>query len=360
MTEVAGFDRIEVSDADVEAVLDCLGSGWLTMGPRIQAFEKAFSERVGLEHAIAVSSGEVGVHLSLLGIGVGRGDEVLVPGIGTGRVADSVRSTGAEPVGVDVRSVADPVLDPAAVEAAIGPRTRAVVVVHPLGHAGPVDDLLALCEAHGIPLFEDATDAFGAALADGRGAGTAGALGCFDLSVGSQLPIGEGGMVVTGDEDIAARVRSLRSHAMTSVTWDRHRGHADSYDVVDIGFNFRMDEPRAALGLSRLERYDDELERRRDLVRAWREALTGHELVWAESDLDGDAPLGVGVVFANVAARDGALASLATAGVGARALAAERVERPQHAAEAAERVLVLPLGERVGADEVSAGASALA
>jgi dTDP-4-amino-4,6-dideoxygalactose transaminase len=359
MTEIAGFDRIEVSDADVEAVLDCLSSGWLTMGPRIQAFEKAFSERVSLEHAIAVSSGEVGVHLSLLGLGVGRGDEVLVPGAGTGRIADSVRSTGAEPVAVDVRSVADPVIDPAAAEAAIGSRTRAVVVSHTLGHAGPVDDLLALCEAHAIPVFEDATDAFGTSLADGRLAGTAGALGCFDLSVGSQLPIGEGGMVVTGDEGIAARVRSLRSHAMTSVTWDRHRGHADSYDVVDIGFNFRMDEPRAALGLSRLERYDAELARRRALAAAWREALSGFELVWDGSALDADAPLGVGVVFDHVGARDGALAALASAGIGARALAAERVELPPNAAEATERVLVLPLGESVGEEQVSAGAAAL-
>jgi len=359
MSQIADFERIEVSDADVEAVLECLGSGWLTMGPRIQAFEKAFAERVGLEHAIAVSSGIVGVHLSLLGLGLGRGDEVVVPALGSGRVADAVRSTGAEPVACEVRSAADPVLDTAALEAAFGSRTRAVVVAHPLGHAAPVDELLALCEAHGVPLFEDATDAFGATLDDGRLAGTAGALGCFDLSVGSQLPIGEGGMVVTGDEDLAARVRSLRSHAMTSVTWDRHRGHADSYDVVDVGFNFRMDEPRAALGLSRLERYDGELERRRSLARAWRAALGGTELVWDEAAVERDAPLGVGVLFADAAARDAAAAALEGAGVASRTAPLEPVDLTPHTTEASERLLVLPLGESVGAAEVAAGAAAI-
>lgn len=274
---------IAMPDADVDAVLDCLRSGWLTMGPRTAAFEQAFSDYIGARHAIAVSSGTAALHLSLLAAGIGAGDEVIVPGFTFVASAAAVRYVGAEPVLCDVASVQEPNADVASVRAKITARTRAVLPVHFMGYPAPALELRGLCDEHGLALIEDTCQAIGAWLAPGVRAGTAGELGCFSFFSKKQLCTGEGGMVVCESDLLAERVRSLRSHAMTSMSWDRHRGHAESYDIVDVGFNFRLDEPRAALGLSRLDRLEDDISARRALVARYREQLSGVagiELLW--------------------------------------------------------------------------------
>jgi dTDP-4-amino-4,6-dideoxygalactose transaminase len=159
------------------------------------------------------------------------------------------------------------------------------------GYPADIATLQDLCDAHGLALIEDAAQAFGAR--HGR-AGAVGTLGCLSFFSKKQLALGEGGMVLTADAQLAQRVRLLRSHGMTSGTWDRHRGHEDSYDVVDIGFNFRLDEPRAALGLSRLARVADEIERRRAAVRAYRERL-GDLAMW--DDVEGSSHFAFTVLF---------------------------------------------------------------
>jgi dTDP-4-amino-4,6-dideoxygalactose transaminase len=281
---------LRLTDDDVEAVLDCLRGGWLTMGPRTRRFEAALQEWVGAEHAVALSSGTAALHLACAAAGVGPGDEVIVPALTFLASAHAPRYCGAEPVFCDVASPTEPLLDVAAVERCITPRTKAVIAVHFCGYAADVVALRALCDAHGLVLIEDAAQAIGATVAPGGPqAGTVGHLGCFSFFSKKQLSVGEGGMVATGDEALADRVRSLRSHAMTSGTWDRHRGHEDSYDIVDIGFNFRMDEPRAALGLSRLPRLREEIDARRAAVRLYRERLAGvHglELCWSDPAVD--------------------------------------------------------------------------
>ena len=152
-------------------------------------------------------------------------------------------------------------------------RTRAIIAVHFCGYPADVEALAALCDERGIVLIEDCAQALGARTATGAMAGTVGHAGCLSFFSKKQLPLGEGGAVFTDDAELAAKVRSLRSHAMTTVTWERHRGHADSYDIVDIGFNYRLDEPRAALGLSRLPRLEGEIAERRRVARAYRERL---------------------------------------------------------------------------------------
>jgi dTDP-4-amino-4,6-dideoxygalactose transaminase len=206
------------TEHDVEAVLDCLRSGWLTMGPRIKAFEEALAEWVGTAHAITVSNGDAALFLALRAVGVEATDHVYACTEAAERAA---RRAGAVPMG-----------DPT-------DRTRACVVA--LGSPS------SRTTGDGVPIIEDATEWEDTAP---RLTGTAAA---FSFAEGRPLAIGEGGMVITDDDQVAARVRALRAHAMTSGTWDRHRGHSDSYDIVDVGFNFRMDEPRAALGLARLE-----------------------------------------------------------------------------------------------------------
>jgi dTDP-4-amino-4,6-dideoxygalactose transaminase len=279
--------EIDVTDSDVDSVLDCLRSGWLTMGPRTQAFEAALAERVGVKHAIAVASGTAALHLACRAAGLGAGDEAIVPSFAFVAAAHAPRYLGAEAVLCDCGS-GDCGIDPARVEALIGPRTKAVIAVHMWGYPAAVEALRALCDERGLVLIEDCAEAIGARLPGGRPVGAAGDLGCFSFFSKKQLAVGEGGVVTTDDDDLAATVRSLRSHAMTSVTWERHRGHGLGYDVTDVGFNYRMDEPRAALGLSRVERLDADLETRRALAAAYRERLRevdGLELPFGEEDV---------------------------------------------------------------------------
>lgn len=267
--------ELEVTDEDVESVLDCLRSGWLTMGPRTQALEEALAERIGVKHAIAVSSGTAALHLACRAAGLGAGDEVIVPSLTFVASAHAPRYVGAEIVFGDSRSCTDAGIDPVAVERLIGSKTKAVIAVHMWGYPAAAEDLRALCDRHGLVLIEDCAEAIDASLPSGSRVGSLGDLGCFSFFSKKQLAIGEGGVVTTDDDDLAATVRSLRSHAMSSVTWERHRGHGLGYDVTDVGYNYRIDEPRAALGLSRIERLDADIAARRAVVRAYRERLIG-------------------------------------------------------------------------------------
>ncbi len=267
---------IAVAEQDVQAVLDCLESGWLTMGPRTAAFEQALAEFVGTEHAVTVSSGTAALHLACLAAGIGPGDEVIVPAFTFVASAAAVRYVGATPVLCDVVSPREFDLDPADVARRITPRTKAVIAVHFCGYPARIAELRALCDEHGLVLIEDCAQAIGATVEEtGRQVGTVGELGAFSFFSKKQLCVGEGGMVSCVNPEHAERVRLLRSHALTSSTWDRHRGHDPAYDIVDIGFNYRMDEPRAALGLSRLQRLPESLSARRETVRAYREQLAG-------------------------------------------------------------------------------------
>ena len=180
---------------------------------------------------------------------------MIVPSLTFVAAANTIRHAGAEPVFCDVRGADDLNLDLASVEAAIGPATKAIVVLHYGGHPCDMEAVLALAQAHGLVVVEDAAHALGAEL-DGRMCGAIGAAGCFSFFSNKNLAIGEGGMVVTDDDAVADRIRLLRSHGMTTLTWDRHRGHAHSYEVVTSGFNYRLDEVRAAIGLVQLGRLD--------------------------------------------------------------------------------------------------------
>jgi dTDP-4-amino-4,6-dideoxygalactose transaminase len=310
---------ISVPEQDVRAVLDCLESGWLTMGPRIQEFESALARYVGTPHAVTVSSGTAALHLALLAAGVGAGDEVIVPAFTFVASASAVRYAGAEPVLCDVSSPLRFNIDPADVARRITPRTRAVVAVHFCGYPAEVQALREVCDEHGLALIEDCAQAIGARVDDaGRQVGTVGELGAFSFFSKKQLCVGEGGMVTSADERLAGQVRLLRSHAMTSSTWDRHRGHDPAYDVVDVGFNFRLDEPRAALGLSRLARLEESIDARRALVRAYRERLRdvpGLELPFDDGDVERASHFAFVVLVGERDARDRFRAALSEDGV---------------------------------------------
>ncbi len=302
------LSTLPMPEDDVQAVVDCLESGWLTMGPRTQAFEAALAQWLGARNVVTVSSGTAALHLSCIAAGLGPGDEAIVPGMTFVASANAVRYTGATPVLCDVAGPRDMNLDPEDVARRIGPATRAIVAVHFCGYPAALAALRELCDEHGLVLIEDAAQAIGARTeVDDRQAGTVGALGCFSFFSKKQLCVGEGGAIATDEDELAARVRSLRSHAMTTVTWDRHRGYASSYDVVDVGFNYRLDEPRAALGHSRLGRLADDIEARRSLARRYRTRLAeleGLELIWTDADVERSSHFAFPVLLSDRDARD--------------------------------------------------------
>jgi dTDP-4-amino-4,6-dideoxygalactose transaminase len=269
------FD-VELSADEVEAVADTLRSGWLTMGPRTQDFERAFAEHLGARHAIATASGTAALHLAYLAAGVGPGDEVIVPAITFVATAAAVRYCGATPVPAEVKGPHDLNLDPADAESRITARTRAICAVHYAGYAADVAELSRICEEHGLALVEDAAHAPSATPpSEDRKLGTHGLAGCFSFFSNKVLSCGEGGLLATDSDEVERLARRLRSHGMTSGTWDRHRGHAVGYDVLDLGYNYRIDEPRAALLLARLPGLEDDIARRRQLVHRYRSELAG-------------------------------------------------------------------------------------
>ncbi|HEY7831470.1 MAG TPA: DegT/DnrJ/EryC1/StrS family aminotransferase [Solirubrobacteraceae bacterium] len=299
---------IAVTEEDVEAVLECLREGWLTMGPRTRTFEQELARRIGTPHAVTVSSGTAALHLACQAAGLGPGDEMIVPAFTFVASASAARFVGAEPVLCDVLGPHDLNIDVEDVARRITPRTRAVMAVHFCGYAADVLALRELCDEHELILIEDCAEAIGARVEEsGRQVGTVGELGAFSFFSKNQLCVGEGGMVSTADEELAERVRLLRSHALTSGTWDRHRGHDPVYDIVDIGFNFRIDEPRAALGLSRMQRLDADIEARRTVVRAYRERLAevpGLEMPWDDQAVELSTHFAVPVLLSDREARD--------------------------------------------------------
>jgi dTDP-4-amino-4,6-dideoxygalactose transaminase len=267
---------LAIDDEILDAVGEAVASGWWSTGPRVTEFEAAFASFVGAGHAVAVSSGTAALHLALLACGSGPGDEVVLPALNFVAAASVVRHAGATPVFCDIAGERDRGLDlnldADDLEAATGPRTKALVALHYGGSPCDMDAVLEIAARRGLAVIEDAAHAPGASYR-GRACGTLGRAGCFSFFANKNLPIGEGGMVVTDDADLAERVRRLRSHGMTALTWDRQRGHAAGYDVVASGFNYRIDEPRAAIGLVQLARLPAANSARARLAGRYRERL---------------------------------------------------------------------------------------
>jgi len=271
------FDR-EYDPAEEEALLAVLRSGWLTQGEKVAQFERAFAERIGSRFACAVSSCTAGLHLVAHALGLGPGDEVILPSLTFVATANAIVQTGATPVFADVESFDTPLLDAADVERKIATRTRAVVAVHYAGQPCSMTDLVAVARRHNLHLIEDCAHA-PLAEWDGRKVGTFGITGVFSFFSNKNLSTGEGGMVVTDDPNLAERLALLRSHGMTHQTLDRHRGHVFDYDVVELGFNYRFDEIRAAIGLVQLEKLDSNNARRAECAARYRGLLRDIEWI---------------------------------------------------------------------------------
>lgn len=267
--------KLNFDHRERDAVLAAVDSGWLTMGERIAGFESAFSDYLGNgARCTAVSNGTAALHMALLALDVGAGDEVIIPALTFVADANVVRLVGATPVLADCASMTDWNVSAETIAQKITPRTKAVIVVHYAGFPCNMGPIMQLCRERGIKVVEDVAHAPGASI-DGKTCGTFGDVGCFSFFSNKNLSIGEGGMVSTCDEHISQRLRYLRSHGMTTLTLDRHKGRAITYDVAEAGLNYRMDEMRAAIGLVQLDKLPAGNARRRELTERYRMNLSG-------------------------------------------------------------------------------------
>jgi perosamine synthetase len=259
----------DITEAEIEAVASVLRTGRLSLGPQLEAFEHAMTAYIGARHSIGVSSGTAGLHLALLSNNIGPGDEVIVPSFTFIAVANAVRYTGAHPVFADI----DPDtlnLDPSSVEAAITPRTRAVIAVHTFGRPADLPALLAIVQRHNLLLIEDACEAIGAHV-DGQPVGCFGDAAVFAFYPNKQITTGEGGMVFTRHADTARRIRALRNHGRYDSP--EPRSEYSWFDHAELGFNYRLSEMQCALGLTQLARIEEILSRRESIARNYGELL---------------------------------------------------------------------------------------
>ncbi len=296
---------LDYGDAERDAVLRVLDSRWLSMGSEVEAFEHEFASRIGAKYAIAVANGTAALHLALVALGLNRQDEVIQPAINFVAAANMTLAAGCVPVFGDIVGIAEPTIDPEQIRLRITPRTRAVIVMHYGGYLTRMGEILDICSEHKLALVEDSCHAVGAhyactaGKANGRMAGRIGDIGCFSFFSNKNLAVGEGGMITTDREDLADSVRKLRSHGMTSLSWDRHRGHAYSYDVTANGYNYRLDEIHAALGRAQLEKLDGNNRRRSDLSLIYRNELDQIAgCRFAFSDYSGDSACHLAVLVA--------------------------------------------------------------
>jgi perosamine synthetase len=280
MNEGIPFSRPYYPGGESDAVAAVIASRWVTQGPCVREFEAAFAARMGARHAVAVSNGTAALHLTLHALGVGPGDEVIIPSLSFVATANVVWQCGARPVFADV----DPVtynLNPDAAEAAITSRTRAIMPVHQIGLSADMDAFADLADRHGLLLVADAAPAVGARYR-GREMGELGSPACFSLHARKVITTGEGGMITTDDGALAGHLRRLRHHGMDISDLAR----SESSDIVfesypERGFNQRLTDIQAAIGLCQLEALDEILARRRRLAERYTTALADHP--WLET-----------------------------------------------------------------------------
>ena len=267
------FSRPSIGDEEIAAVEQVLRSGWITTGPKSQALEEQFADYVGCKHAVALSSATGGMHITLLALGIGPGDEVITPSQTWVSTANMIALLGAKPVFVDVDR--DTLMtDAARIEAAITPRTKAIIPVHYAGAAFDLDPLYALADKHGIAVIEDAAHAAGTRY-KGRHVGAQGTA-IFSFHAIKNMTCAEGAMFVTDDEALASRVRMLKFHGLGVDAYDRLTGgRKPQAQVMEPGFKYNLADINAAIALVQLERLDAINARRTELAAAYRQKLEG-------------------------------------------------------------------------------------
>lgn len=267
--------RITLSEPDITSeekniVMSVLDSKWLTMGQFTDEFEKKFASMLKVKYAFAVSNCTAALHIANLALGIGQNDEVIVPALTFVATANASRYSGAKVVFADSNSQDDLTISPEDIEKKITSKTKAISIVHYAGFSCDMNKILEIAKKYKLKIIEDCAHAIFANY-DHREKflGTYGDIGCFSFFGNKNMTTGEGGMIVTDDDELAEKIRLFRSHGMTSLTYQRHKGHISGYDVVSLGYNYRIDDLRSAIGLAQLQKINSNNEIRRDLFREY-------------------------------------------------------------------------------------------
>jgi len=267
------FD-LNFDEKEEQAALETIQSKWISTGPKTAAFEKRFAEMFHVDHAVALSNCTVSLHLALKLAGVKADDEVICPSLTFVATVNSIRYVDALPVFADVISYENPTIDPDDIRKKITPKTTAIVVMHYGGFACDMDSIMEIAKAHNLKVIEDACHG---PLAEykGKKLGTIGDIGCFSFFSNKNISTGEGGMLITNNQKYADRCKLLRSHGMTSMSYDRAKGHSTAYDVIELGYNYRMDDIHSSIGLAQLDKIEADLEKRNEIRKVYINQLKG-------------------------------------------------------------------------------------
>lgn len=250
------------------AVLETLKSKWISIGPKSQEFESNFASLLGVNHAISIANCTAALHLALIALDIKPGDEILCPSLSFAATANCIKYVGATPVFCDINSLENPTISIDEIRHKTTEKTKAIIVMHYGGYACEMDFILEFAKNKKLRIIEDACHA---PLSEYNGVklGTIGDIGCFSFFSNKNISTGEGGMIITNDPAIADKVKLLRSHGMTTMSYERSKGHATTYDIVELGFNFRMDDIRSSIGIVQLKKLENDLLNRASVRREY-------------------------------------------------------------------------------------------
>ncbi len=265
--------KLNFDEREIQAVTETIRSRWISTGPKCEELENLFVEMWSVKYALSMSNCTNALHLACILCNIKAGDEVLCPSFTFAASVNCIRYVGATPVFCDIAGFDDLNIDPDDIERKITPKTKAIVVVHMAGFSADMDKIMSIAKKHDLKVIEDACHG---PLSEYKGnkLGTIGDIGCFSFFSNKNISTGEGGMMITNNEAIAKRARLLRSHDMTTMSYQRASGHATSYDIMDLGYNFRLDDIRASIAVEQLKKLKKDLEQRTEVRKLYVELLT--------------------------------------------------------------------------------------
>lgn len=253
--------KLNFDDKEIQAVSETIRSQWISTGPKCEELEKLFQDMLHVKHAVSLTNCTAALHLACILCDIKEGDEVLCPSLTFSASVNCIRYVGATPVFCDVVGPEHLNIDPKEIERNITKKTKAIIVVHMAGFPAEMDEIMAIAHKYNLKVIEDACHG---PLSEykGKKLGTIGDIGCFSFFSNKNISTGEGGMLVTNNEDMAQKARLLRSHGMTTMSYQRATGHATSYDILELGYNYRMDDIRASIGVVQMKKLPNDLEKR--------------------------------------------------------------------------------------------------
>ena len=267
------FD-LNFDQAEEDAVVETIRSKWISTGPKTAEFERRFAEMLEVKHAVALANCTVSLHLALLLSDIKPGDEIICPSLTFVATANAIRYVNAIPVFADITNYENLTIDTEDIERKITKRTKAIMLMHYGGFGCEMDKILQIAEKHDLRIIEDACHG-PLSEYDGKKLGTFGDFGCFSFFSNKNISTGEGGMLVTNSTELFERAKLIRSHGMTSLSFDRAKWHTTDYDVIELGYNYRMDDIRASIGIVQLSKLENDLKRRAELKKFYEKQLSG-------------------------------------------------------------------------------------